>query len=697
MNQQAHWKGTGASKSSRRLDLVAVPILGAPADPTIDLDRVAAALVDLSAGLGSTVPANIAALELWGPWLPTEDQQAHAALGDEVGASLFREALALTVLREPGHSGALIALGGDVILGGKTLPVVAGDHPGLVGFTVSGADAVATAGAALIIEQGVEGHAGQVAPIPYDAEHAPSLFASLEGLAGALDRLARAGLSEWVRSSANRFVAVSDGSPYAGRYSVCGPELPSTVFLDARGSSIDLIESIVHEASHQQLFLIELDRPLVLQHVLTPSPFRSGLRSLRRVLAGAHAFANSIQALKLALPAEEPGLARRIAQLENKLAASLQILEGHEALSPVASGILQRIRAVHDLAPFQPRSPDFGRHGAGATSPWGWLEDRAAWFDRFHGHAELWAPVQIAPRDHARLQQVLLSAARARADWLFHPCLGSVLGAKGAQEVDLLRWAARHSPELADVRIKLDAPVLLWTESGGRRLAPGTWSAGQLLEPDVDIGLPGPFSLDTLGRFFDRDVSELVPDAGFAGDLGRLFQAIAVFETASPSALDWVLHVTRVLAVPCASPRRSLRSLSHPFVPGAIFLEMFGSTADVVELLVHESAHQMLFLAEAGGDLVDPQHTQLYWSPLRRDPRPLRGILLAYHALAYICAAQSDLRRAGALNPRSVTGLEDLFHRAELAGRVLEGGLKGLTPRGQTFFEQTREVLRYAR
>ncbi len=580
-------------------------------------------------------------------------------------------------------------------MGGKRLPVLAGDHLGLTGFTLAGADAVALAGATLVIEQGVEGHAAQVAPLDYSETDAADLFASLEGMARALDLLAEAGLADWVRASANRFVAVSDGAPYAGRYSVCGPELPSTVYLDARGGMADLIESIVHEASHQQLFLLELDRPLVLRHVLTPSPFRSGLRSLRRVLAGAHAFANSIHALKLTLPQAEPRVAARIAQLERKLAASLQILEGHEALSPVAVGILARIRAVHDLPRFRPPPRDVTGMPQDVASPWSWREDKSAWYANVPAHLALWQPQNMSSPDAARLRETLLAAAEERADWLFHPSMGSVLGAKGAEEVDLLRWVARHVPELSDIAVRLDAPLpaldrgrrpaTLAGPMAGRRSR--QWGNRGWAPRAIRSRQSGPVLRSRRVRTgarcrLCRRPGSAVSGAG-AGDSHARHAGVA-------TACD---------PRPCRTLSQSPTLLAEPLPSagsGAIFLEIFGGMADTVELMVHESAHQMLFLAEAGGDLVDPGHQQLYWSPLRRDPRPLRGILLAYHALCYICAAQADLVRAGALDARHIEGLSEMIYRAELAGRVLEGGRKGLTPRGFDFFERTREVLRHA-
>jgi HEXXH motif-containing protein len=115
-----------------------------------------------------------------------------------------------------------------------------------------------------------------------------------------------------------------------------------------------------------------------------------------------------------------------------------------------------------------------------------------------------------------------------------------------------------------------------------------------------------------------------------------------------------------------------------------------------VEALVHESAHQHLFTAEAAGALVDPHHTALYKSPLRADARPLRGVLLACHALAYIAAYYTDaLRESIAPAQLLETQLERTRHKFNDALSVLLTNNRHLTIEGRDFLDRTVEVGSY--
>jgi HEXXH motif-containing protein len=66
----------------------------------------------------------------------------------------------------------------------------------------------------------------------------------------------------------------------------------------------------------------------------------------------------------------------------------------------------------------------------------------------------------------------------------------------------------------------------------------------------------------------------------------------------------------------------------------------------ILEALIHESAHRQLFFLEAQGPLVNPHDRGLYPSPLKSDPRPLRAVLAAYHALVYMAAFNVELVQA---------------------------------------------------
>jgi HEXXH motif-containing protein len=88
-----------------------------------------------------------------------------------------------------------------------------------------------------------------------------------------------------------------------------------------------------------------------------------------------------------------------------------------------------------------------------------------------------------------------------------------------------------------------------------------------------------------------------------------------------------------------------------------------------LESIVHESAHLHLYMALAQEPLIDPDHDGHYKSPLRPDPRPLRGILLAYHALAYIAALFADVSRLDDASSERLAGVRQRVRAAAAARR----------------------------
>jgi HEXXH motif-containing protein len=136
------------------------------------------------------------------------------------------------------------------------------------------------------------------------------------------------------------------------------------------------------------------------------------------------------------------------------------------------------------------------------------------------------------------------------------------------------------------------------------------------------------------------------------------------------------------------------RSSHDPDIPGLIEADISRGPAQTVELIVHETAHHHLRMAQAAGDLVDPAHTGTYRSPLRVEPRPLMGILLAYHALAYICVALATAARAGIVDPEVEEAVvADLGRRRDDAREVLHGAGAHLTDAGVDFVRRTDGVV----
>lgn len=576
------------------------------------------------------------------------------------------------------------------------------------GIRVHGKDKIAEVSSKLIIEQFIEGEQNIVLPLSYDIDPDEVLFKSLTQVHRALTVLAQQDFISWIQVFLDRIVVIASKSSYSGRYSVCGPEVPSLAFIDARGSLLDVVESIVHEASHQQLYFLELGEPLLLQHILAPSPFRSTLRSLRRVLAGAHAYANSIYVIESCIKnLDSVQCQGRLELLRKKLFSSLEILDRHDSLSNTARQIIEQIKLVHEITlstqvvipiTIVPKAEVELNKKNDGYNPWSWLISKRGWHLDLIQRIRDWSSKTFNDSSAQEIRSTLIAAATRSEEWLYHPCMKPLFYSNGrlSEEIGMFAWSALHTNLLNHIEVTLNSSLLLWTPNGGHNLDAGNYN-GEELKNLYGSGSPiEPFAVDAFASFLD--ITPEVPDTSseFLHELVELCTTLANLATISPDVIIWIASVTKVLTLPLKSERSSLRSFCRADVPGCIYLEIFADPISTGELLVHESAHLNLFLAEANNLLVKPDHKQLYWSPLRKDPRPLRGILLAYHALSYISAFYRTIIESSWSTSNSELLLTQTVHKAKLAQSVLDGARLGLTESGKKFIQQTKEVLTYA-
>ncbi len=165
----------------------------------------------------------------------------------------------------------------------------------------------------------------------------------------------------------------------------------------------------------------------------------------------------------------------------------------------------------------------------------------------------------------------------------------------------------------------------------------------------------------------------------------------ALMVGALPAAWGWLRTLTRVLVFLDGTDNLS-RSASMAEIPGLVLADTV-SEVSLGELLIHETAHNLMYVTEAAGPLIELGEERRFKSPLRNDPRPLRGILLAYHALSFICAYYDGLRSASIgreiVDPIDATNLHRL--RAEAQAILLEAA-SSFTAAGAAFFDHTREL-----
>jgi len=339
-------------------------------------------------------------------------------------------------------------------------------------------------------------------------------------------------------------------------------------------------------------------------------------------------------------------------------------------------------------------------------SSWGWQPPTDPWYQRLGRLVLAWSPDPGLGLDVPHIKDLLLDAVAMRAEWLLHPSLSAVMRQRQGFRCDLQLavWSAQNLQ--ADLgNVELPESAWAWAPGGGIRLAPGTHDLSDITGRIQGSSYESPIAIDPWAHsmwapFHQlwRETPDLDPDEldEFVGDTRRLLLALEYARERLPQLFQWVGSRTRVVILLRKLRAEHASSSSAVDIPGAIFVTVHDEI-QAIEAMVHESAHQHLFMSEVAAPLVDPRDTELYGSPLRDDPRPLRGLLLAYHALAYISAYYAD---ALATSIAESSHLEKRLDRTrsmmQSSQRVVHDNRGKLTEIGIDFVERTAAIGRYS-
>jgi hypothetical protein len=133
--------------------------------------------------------------------------------------------------------------------------------------------------------------------------------------------------------------------------------------------------------------------------------------------------------------------------------------------------------------------------------------------------------------------------------------------------------------------------------------------------------------------------------AGLPDDIRAVQDAWQHLQTHASNYAAWVQHGASAIVL--ASPRGSmLVGGSSDSRPGLIVISR-AEPIELLEALVHEATHQYLITLAIVGDLHDGSDTQQYFSPLRQEMRPFRGILSAHHVLCNLTILYEALANSG--------------------------------------------------
>ncbi len=92
-------------------------------------------------------------------------------------------------------------------------------------------------------------------------------------------------------------------------------------------------------------------------------------------------------------------------------------------------------------------------------------------------------------------------------------------------------------------------------------------------------------------------------------------------------------------------------SASYREAIGTVYMTLHPRPMTMVEALIHEFSHNKLNALFELDDVLENAHAPLHRSPVRPDPRPLHGVLLAVHAFVPVARLYEKMREAG--DPRA--------------------------------------------
>jgi HEXXH motif-containing protein len=169
--------------------------------------------------------------------------------------------------------------------------------------------------------------------------------------------------------------------------------------------------------------------------------------------------------------------------------------------------------------------------------------------------------------------------------------------------------------------------------------------------------------------------------------IGMLDEAFALVERFLPSTFaEMQLMLQEVVPVGYDSERHL--SASYREAIGTMYLTLHPNVMTMTEAIVHEFQHNKLNVASYGAEFLTNAFQPLYPSPIRPDPRPLWGILLAVHAFLPVAELYRRMRESQhplAADPGFEARLSDIDLKNHEGMEMLRAHAQ-LTPAGVALF-----------
>ncbi len=213
------------------------------------------------------------------------------------------------------------------------------------------------------------------------------------------------------------------------------------------------------------------------------------------------------------------------------------------------------------------------------------------------------------------------------------------------------------------------------------------------IEGDLVLALADNFPLAEVEAHPDKS-GNVIDLGGKSTDvwIASLREALAIVERYLPE-LRREIDVGLATIIPVGFDAERHLSATYRESIGAVYLSLHPEPVTMAEALVHEFSHTKLNALFEVDAVLDNADEPRFASPVRPDPRPLRGVLLAVHAFVPVVRMHEAMIAAG--DPRAVS--------AARLDEVRQGNAEGLgvlltnaapTPIGRALFDELSRRVR---
>lgn len=174
--------------------------------------------------------------------------------------------------------------------------------------------------------------------------------------------------------------------------------------------------------------------------------------------------------------------------------------------------------------------------------------------------------------------------------------------------------------------------------------------------------------------------------------LDRAFDLIERFLPREFSEMALMLHQI----IPVGFDDHRHLSASYREAIGTVYLTLHPNVMTMTEAVIHEFQHNKLNVASHGAEFLVNAFHPLYKSPVRPDPRPLWGIMLAVHAFLPVAELYRRMREAAhplAAHPEFERRMSDIDLKNHEGMEMLRAHAE-FTPVGRAMFDELESLER---